>query len=149
MGQQPLLILVFGIVSMGAIVVAGAYALNMGRTQNQRAMVIQEALQIVGDVQAWKQKPAMLGGGGGLPGFRNLTFKTLGYPHMLLSNRVHKTEYGCYMLRKTGTAPDVELIFSAPSCSLSDFVARVTVSGPGPGDLDWQHAPPKTFQIPM
>ena len=148
MGQQQLLFLVFGIVVVGAIVVAGAYVLKDGRTSNDRVMVFQEALQVVGDVQAWKQKPVVLGGGAGLRGFRNVTFKTLGYPHMLLSNRVYKTDYGCYILRTTGDEPDVELIFSAPSCSLSDFVTRVTVRGPGPGDLDWQHIPPKTFQRP-
>ncbi len=149
MGQQQLLFLVFGIVIVGAFVVAGAYVLIDGRTPHHRVMVFQEALQVVGDVQAWKKKPVLLGGGAGLRGFRNVTFKTLGYPHTLLSNRVYKTEYGCYMLRTTGDEPNVDLIFSAPSCSLSDFVTRVTVRGPGPGDLDWQHTPPKTFQIPM
>ena len=148
MGQQQLLFLVFGIVVVGAVVVAGVYVLKDGRTLHHRNMVIREALQVVGDVQAWKQKPVLLGGGAGVRGFRNVTFKTLGYPHTLLSNRVYKTEYGCYMLRTTGDEPHVELIFSAPSCSLSDFVTRVTVRGPGPGDLDWQHTLPKTFQIP-
>ena len=149
MGQQQLLFLVFGIVVVGAIVVAGAYILkDDSRSSNHRVMVFQEALQVVGDVQAWKQEPVLLGGGAGLRGFRNVTFKTLGYPHTLLSNRVYKTKYGCYILRTTGDEPHVELSFSAPSCSLSDFVTRVTVRGPGPGDLDWQHTPPKTFQIP-
>ncbi len=148
MGQQQLLFLVFGIVVVGAVVVAGASVLKDGRTLHHRNMVIHEGLQVVADVQAWKQKPVLLGGGAGVRGFRNVTFKTLGYPHTLLSNRVYKTEYGCYMLRTTGKEPHVELIFSAPSCSLSDFVTRVTVRGPGPGDLDWQHTLPKTFQIP-
>ncbi len=148
MGQQQLLFLVFGIVVVGALVVVGAYAFNQGRTLNHRAMVLQEALQVVGDLQAWKQKPVVLGGGAGARGFRNVTFKTLEYPYTLLSNRVYKTEYGCYMLRTTGDEPHVELILSAPSCARSDFVSRVTVRGPGPGDLDWQHTPPNTFQIP-
>ena len=149
MAQQQLLTLVFSIVVVGALVVAGAYALQGSQAQNQRTMVIQEALRIVADAQAWKQELARLGGGSGVYGFRHMTFKTLGYPHALLSNRVYKTEYGCYMLRTVGETPHVELIFSAPSCSVSDFVSRVIVRGPGPGDLDWQHTPPKSFQIPM
>ena len=65
MGQQQLLFLVFGIVVVGAVVVAGAYVLKDGRTLHHRNMVIHEALQVVGDVQAWKQKPMLLGGGAG------------------------------------------------------------------------------------
>ena len=112
-------------------------------------MVLQEALEIVGGLQAWKQKPVVLGGGSGARGFRNVTFKTLEYRHTLLSKRVYKTEVGCYMLRTTGEEPHVELILSAPSCARSDFVSRVTVRGPGPGDLDWQHTPSGTFQLPI
>ncbi len=147
MGQQQLLLLVFGIVVVGALVVMGAYAFNQGRTSNHRAMVFQEALQVVGDLQAWKQKPVVLGGGSRARGFRNVTFKTLEYRYTLLSNRVYKTEIGCYMLRTTGDEPHVELILSAPSCAQSDFVSRVTVRGPGPGDLDWQHTPSATLSI--
>ncbi len=148
MGQKLLLLLVFGIVVVGALVVMGAYAFNQGRTSNHRVIVLQEALQIVGELQAWKQTPVVLGGGSGARGFRNVTFKTLEYRHTLLSKRVYKTEVGCYMLRTSGDEPNVELILSAPSCARSDFVSRVTVRGPGPGDLDWQHTPPNTFQIP-
>ena len=76
-----------------------------------------------------------------------MTFKTLGYPHTLLSNRVYKTENGCYMLQIVGDMQDVELIFSAPSCARSDFVTRVIISGTQPGHLTWLHTPPTSFKI--
>ena len=88
-----------------------------------------------------------LGGGGGRPGFGRLTFKTLGYPHTLLSNRVYKTDYGCYMLQSVGAEQNAELTFFAPSCAKSDFVARVVVSGPGPADRAWHRTPPETFSL--
>ena len=147
MGQQQLLFLVFGIVSVGALVMVGAYAFREHKALNDRNMVVQEALQVVADLQAWKQKPAMVGGGQGRHGFYNVTFRTLGYAHTLLSNRVYKTEYGCYLLQTVGDEQHAEVIFFAPSCARSDFVARVVISGSGPGDLDWQHTPPETFQI--
>jgi len=147
MGQQQLLFLVFGIVSVGALVMMGAYAFKEHRALHSREMVIQEALEVVADLQAWKRKPAMVGGGNGRHGFFNVTFRTLGYGHTLLSNRVYKTEDGCYMLQTKGEEQHAELIFFAPSCARSDFVARVVVSGSGPANLDWQHTPPDPFKI--
>ena len=147
MGQQQMLFLVFGIVSVGALVMVGAYAVQEHRVLQSRHMVVQEGLQVVADLQAWKKKPAMLGGGSGRHGFANVTFKTLGYPHTLLSNRVYKTENGCYILQTVGEEQDVELILSAPSCARSDFVSRVIIAGTQPSDLTWLHTPPTSFKI--
>ena len=147
MGQQQMLFLVFGIVSVGALVMVGAFAVQEHRALQSRHLVVQEGLQVVADLQTWKKKPAMLGGGAGRHGFINVTFKTLGYSHTLLSNRVYKTENGCYMLQTVSEAQHVELIFSAPSCSRSDFVSRVIIAGTEPGDLEWLHTPPTSFKI--
>ena len=142
-----MLFLVFGIVSVGALVMVGAYAVQEHSMLQSRHMVVQEGLQIVADLQTWKQKPAMFGGGSGRHGFFQVTFQTLGYPHTLLSNRVYKTENGCYMLQTIGEAQHAELTLSAPSCARSDFVTRVVIAGTQPGDLNWHHTPPTSFKI--
>ena len=147
MGQQQLLLLVFGIVSAGALVTGGAYTFSAHSVLETRPLVIQEALQVVADIQQWKETPVALGGGAGRSGFAPLTFSLLGYPHTMLSNRVYKTDYGCYMLQIVGAEQHAELIFSAPSCAKSDFVSRVVISSPAPADLDWQHTPPKSFSL--
>ncbi len=147
MGQQQMLILVFGIVSVGAFVMVGAYTFREHSVLQNRPKVVHEALQVVADMQAWKDKPVALGGGAGRPGFSHVTFRTLGYAHTMLSNRVYKTKNGCYKLQTVGELQHAEFIFYAPSCAKSDFVARVIISGPGPGDLDWQHTPPESFTL--
>lgn len=147
MGQQQLLVLVFGIVSVGALVVLGAYAVREHQSLENRQMVVQEALEIVAALQAWKEKPAVEGGGSGLHGYGRVTFSTLGYPHTLLSNRVYKTEHGCYFLQLVSAARHAEVIFSTPTCARGDFMARVVVQGPGPGDLTWHHTPPTPFNL--
>ena len=140
-----MLLLVFLIVSVGALVTMGAYAFREHNETQNRSIVIEEALQIVGDVQAWKETPVVLGGGAGRPGFGHVTFRTLGYAHTMLSNRVYKTENGCYILQTERDKPHIELVFFAPTCARSDFVSRVVIAGPGPAELDWQHTPPESF----
>ena len=138
MGQQQLLLLVLSIVLVGGAVVAGTHTLIDAKTTHNVDFVVGEALSIVQDLQDWKQKDYFLGGGDLVQGFDRVTFGSLGYPYTLLSNRVYKSDVGCYVLRNVGPRRDAELSISAPSCSERDFVARVIISGTGPGDLDWQ-----------
>ena len=147
MGQQQVLLLVFGIVLVGAFVTAGAYTFREHGVLEGRPVVFQDALQVVADLQMWKEKPVVLGGGAGRPGFRHASFRTLGYAHTMLSNRVYKTDYGCYVLQTVGPQQDAELIFFAPTCAKSDFVSRVVISCPGPADLNWQHTPPESLSF--
>ncbi len=147
MGQQQLLLLVFLIVCVGALTVLGAYAFRDQKGLEGRHQVVQEALQVVADLQTWKRVPVALGGGNGRDGFSTITFATLGYSHTLLSNRVYKTDYGCYQLQTVGEAQHVELSFSSPSCTRGDFMARVVISGTEPGDLVWHQTPSTAFKI--
>lgn len=142
-----MLLLVFGIVSVGALVTMGAYGYRAHAGVENRSQVFPEGFQIIADLQQWKQTPAIRDGGRERPGFINVTFETLGYPRTLLSNRVYKTENGCYKLQPVGEEPYVELTLSAPSCAHSDFVARVVIKGAGPGDLDWQPTPSSAFEF--
>ncbi len=147
MGQQQLLVLVFSIVVVGGIVIVGTYAIR-GETQLQnRDFVFRDAFSIITDVQLWKLKPLEIGGGLGAEGFKGITFRNLGYSHILLSNRVHRTDYGCYQLQTTREDHHALLLISSPSCAIGDYVAHVVIRGLGPDNLDWQHAPPTTFKI--
>jgi hypothetical protein len=137
MGQQQLLVLILSIVLVAGVVVAGAHAFEGVDSSENRGLVFQEALAIVQALQEWKQHDYFLGGGHGVHGFDRVNFGSLGYSYTLLSNRVYKSDGACYILRNTGSRRDAELIISAPSCSKRDFVARVIISGTGPGDLAW------------
>lgn len=137
MGQQQLLLLILSIILVGGAVVAGAHVFERVESSENRGLVFHEALSIVQDLQDWKQHDYFLGGGNGVLGFDRVTFGTLGYSYTLLSNRVHKTDVACYVLRNVGSHRDIELTILAPSCSERDFVARVIVSGIGPEHLAW------------
>jgi hypothetical protein len=137
MGQQQLLLLMLSIVLIGGIVVAGAHSMGGAKPTKNTGFIIQEALSIVQDLQDWKQKDYFLGGGDIVSGFDRVSFASLGYTHTLLSNRVHKSDVACYVLRNVGPERNVELTISSPSCSERDYRARVLISGTGPGDLEW------------
>lgn len=137
MGQQQLLLLVFGIVLVGGAVVMGAHAFGEVKPVENRAIVFQEGLAVVHALQRWKQTPTVAGGGANLVGFERVNFRSLGISHTMLSNRVHKTDFGCYILTTRGEQDYAELTISAPSCSERDFVTRVVVRGPTAADLDW------------
>ena len=137
MGQQQLLILVFGIVLVGGVVVAGIHALDAPKMVENRAIVFQEGLAIVDALQRWKRKPSVAGGGANLVGFDLVNFGEVGISYALLSKRVHKTDYACYVLRTIGPENFAEVMISAPSCAPEDYVARAIVRGPTAADLDW------------
>ncbi len=65
MGQQQLLLLVLGIVIVGLAVVAGINAFQENQLKSNKDALVNEAVRIATDIQAWKLKPAAFGGGGG------------------------------------------------------------------------------------
>ena len=137
MGQQQLLLLVFGIVVVGGTVVTGVHIFEPAKPVENREFVYQEALAIVHALQQWKTKPTVGGGGFNVVGFDQVSFRSLNFSHALLSNRVHKTEYACYVLHTRGPERAAEIVISAPSCSDSDYIASVIVRGPTAADLEW------------
>lgn len=147
MGQQQLLSLVLCIVIVGATVVAGAHVFGWQKHPHNHDRAFQEALTIVTDIQLWKIAPGRFGGGAEVQGFEDLTFRQLDYSHVLLSNRVHKTENGCFRIHTTGEQQYAVLTISSPSCSARDYVAHVIIRGADPGDLAWQYVPPSSFDL--
>ena len=64
MGQQQLLLLVLGIVIVGLAVVVGIQAFGENQKKANSDALVNDAVRIASDAQAWKLKPKAFGGGG-------------------------------------------------------------------------------------
>ncbi len=62
MGQQQLLLLVLGIVIVGIAIVVGINAYAENSVKSNYDALLQDALRIASDAQAWKSKPELFGG---------------------------------------------------------------------------------------
>ena len=62
MGQQQLLLLVLGIVIVGIAIVVGINAYAENSVKSNYDALLQDALRISSDAQAWKSKPELFGG---------------------------------------------------------------------------------------
>ncbi len=79
MGQQQLLLLVLGIVIVGLAVVVGIQAFSENQKQANADMMVNDAIRIASDAQAWKLKPGAFGGGASATNWTGLNFGQLGY----------------------------------------------------------------------
>ena len=79
MGQQQLLLLVLGIVIVGLAVVVGIQAFSENQAKANADALVNDAIRIASDAQAWKLKPQAFGGGQAETGFENMTLSQLGY----------------------------------------------------------------------
>ena len=64
MGQQQLLLLVLGIVIVGLAVVVGIQAFSENQKKANADALVNDAIRIASDAQAWMLKPTAFGGGG-------------------------------------------------------------------------------------
>ena len=79
MGQQQLLLLVLGIVIVGLAVVVGIQAFSENQKKANADAIVNDAIRIASDAQAWKLKPAAFGGGATAVEWTGLTFDQMGY----------------------------------------------------------------------
>jgi hypothetical protein len=79
MGQQQLLLLVLGIVIVGLAVVVGIQAFGENQKKANADALVNDAVRIASDAQAWKLKPAAFGGGADADDWTGLSFQQLGY----------------------------------------------------------------------
>lgn len=107
MGQQQLLLLVLGIVIVGLAVVAGIQAFGENNKKSNADAMVNDAVRIANDAQAWAMKPTAFGGGNG--SLDDVSFADLGY--RLGGNNCASTEYGtvngCYELAETEGGIDI------------------------------------------
>src|SRR6056297_1265111 len=79
MGQQQLLLLVLGIVIVGLAVVVGIQAFGENQKKANSDALVNDAVRIASDAQAWKLKPAAFGGGAAATGMTGFTLQQVGY----------------------------------------------------------------------
>lgn len=81
MGQQQLLLLVLGTVIVGLAVVVGIDAFSENRKKSNADALVNDAVRLASDAQAWKLKPAAFGGGADSDpaDFSAITLEDLGY----------------------------------------------------------------------
>ncbi|MEX0747926.1 MAG: hypothetical protein WD275_08005 [Rhodothermales bacterium] len=81
MGQQQLLLLVLGIVIVGLAVVVGIQAFGENQKKANADALVNDAIRIASDAQAWKLKPLAFGGGanGDANDFAAFSFEQVGY----------------------------------------------------------------------
>ena len=81
MGQQQLLLLVLGIVIVGLAVVIGINMFSINQSKANADAMINEALRMASDIQAWALKPGMFGGRLETETLAQVTMDDLGLPH--------------------------------------------------------------------
>lgn len=79
MGQQQLLLLVLGIVIVGLAVVVGIQAFSENQKKANADALVNDAIRIASDAQAWKLKPGAFGGGASVTGWTGMTLGQIGY----------------------------------------------------------------------
>lgn len=79
MGQQQLLLLVLGIVIVGLAVVVGIQAFGENQKKANSDAIVNDAVRIASDAQAWKLKPAAFGGGSDATGMLTFQLQQVGY----------------------------------------------------------------------
>ena len=77
MGQQQLLLLVLGIIIVGLAVVVGLQVFERSQKIQNADALVNDAVALAADVQAWSLKSTVMGGGGN--SFEGASFTALGY----------------------------------------------------------------------
>lgn len=107
MGQQQLLLLVLGIVIVGLAVVIGINAFGENDKKANADAMVNDALRIASDVQAWELKPSQIGGSLDVETLAHVTFDKIGYPS---SGGVYTNSNGTYEFvssHNCSTAPTI------------------------------------------
>ncbi len=131
MGQQQLLLLVLGIVIVGLAVVVGIQAFGENQKKANADALVNDAIRIASDAQAWKLKPAAFGGGAAETGFTGLTLQQMGYE--LNGSSQYENLNGVFTI--TASATDVVITGNSLPDSGNDNQVVVTVEGTAPADI--------------
>jgi type II secretory pathway pseudopilin PulG len=136
MGQQQLLLLVLGIVIVGLAVVVGIQAFSENQKKANADALVNDAIRIASDAQAWMLKPTAFGGGSNSCAstcdWTNATFPQLGYP---VSGSGYSNLNGSFTI--DGSSTPTEVVIVATSAANGNQVT-VTVTGTTPDLIDTQ-----------
>ena len=130
MGQQQLLLLVLGIVIVGLAVVVGIQAFGENQKKANADALVNDAIRIASDAQAWKLKPEAFGGGanGDPDDFSGFTLEKVGYT---VASGVYTNLNGTFTI----TASTTSLIIAAVSDATLANTVTVTVVGTDTDDI--------------
>lgn len=142
MGQQQLLLLVLGIVIVGLAVVVGIQAFSENQKQANADQMVNDAIRIASDAQAWKLKPGAFGGGASATNWTGLAFGQLGYAvgdqGLHPGTAAGATEYenlnGVYSLTLDGTTLTIAGTSYEPGGDVLNWIV-VEVDGTTPSDI--------------
>jgi hypothetical protein len=130
MGQQQLLLLVLGIVIVGLAVVVGIQAFGENQKKANADAMVNDAIRIASDAQAWNLKPQAFGGGDG--SFTGASFEQLGYA--VNADQDYENLNGTYTLAVA--AGGEELTVTAVGANAdNDNGVQARVCGTGPDDI--------------
>ena len=113
MGQQQLLFLVLGIIIVGLAFVFGITLFSINNTKANADAIVNEALRMASDIQAWAVKPGMVGGRASGDTIADVMFTDIGYAS---SGGSYFSPNGEYTLSTSlGTSCDAPIIPSGKS----------------------------------
>ena len=141
MGQQQLLLLVLGIVIVGLAVVVGIQAFSENQKKANADELVNDAIRIASDAQAWKLKPAAFGGGASASNWTGLSLSQLGYEvgDQTGGGTAGSTEYenlnGIFGIGISGSTLTITATSYESDGSTELNVVSVAVTGTEPGDI--------------
>ena len=136
MGQQQLLLLVLGIVIVGLAVVVGIQAFSENQKKANADALVNDAIRIASDAQAWMLKPTAFGGAGNTCAttcdWTGLTLSQLGYQtgQAGCTSSQYGNLNGCISVAFSGT----DLTITAQSDDNGNEI-EVIVDGTTPDDI--------------
>jgi hypothetical protein len=142
MGQQQLLLLVLGIVIVGLAVVVGIQAFSENQKKANADALVNDAIRISSDAQAWKLKPGAFGGGASVSNWTGLDFGQIGYtvgdqglhPGTAAEADQYENLNGVYDMAASGADLTITATsFDGGGTALNTVV--VVVDGTTPGDI--------------
>jgi hypothetical protein len=142
MGQQQLLLLVLGIVIVGLAVVVGIQAFSENQKKSNADALVNDAIRIASDAQAWKLKPSAFGGGASAEDWTGLNFGQIGYTvgdTDLTAAEAGDADYenlnGVFELADDGADLTITATSYESDGTTAMNVVVLTVSGTTPGDI--------------
>ena len=140
MGQQQLILLVLATTIVGLAITTGIRAFGVNSAKANADAMIQDALRIAIDAQAWKQKPQLLGGQGPKHAadpdkFKGATLVALGYPGV---DDTYVNQNGEFSIKVTGnrmlvvgTSAMFDSQVEVVTCGLTDtdIIGEIVVLG--------------------
>lgn len=135
MGQQQLLLLVLGIVIVGLAVVVGIQAFSENQKKANADAMVNDAIRIASDAQAWKLKPAAFGGGASEVEWTSLSFAQMGYETSAGSGMTATyTNLNADYVMSDQVAGPLKITATSTASSGGNIVI-VTVAGTRPTDI--------------